>query len=128
MIRLYEGTKKYLLIHPSRVERNAERAKVGDPVVVVVEETETGNRLMHRGYSVLTEGPASIAYSQRDPLFKLRYAPSEEDVAVNAAYVTTSAVLLAETPDEPLSFAEASTTEEPKTDTPTADTKKGKKA
>lgn len=130
MKRIPEGTTKYLLIHPTQVERNSERAKAGDPIVVVVEFDGEGNRTMHRGYSVLTEGPAGIAYSQRDPLFKLRYAPSEEDVAIHAAYTTTSAVLIAESPDEPLVIAEASETEEPQanTTTPPADTKKGKKA
>jgi hypothetical protein len=49
---------------------------------------------------VLVNGPVSLEYSQRTPLFVARMSPSEEDMKVYAAYGTTHEVVLAETPDE----------------------------
>lgn len=127
MKHLPEGTEKYLLLHRGVISRNSERTKTGEPVAVVIEIVD-GKPVKYHGYNVLTQGPVSVGYSQRDPLLKVRFAPHEEDEKINAAYYTTSAVLIAETPDEPLMFTEPSTTEEPKADTSTADTKKPKKS
>lgn len=129
MKTLPEGTEKYLMFHPDVVERNTERAKTGDPIVVVIEVGEDGKQTKHHGYNALTEGGVTVHYSQRDPLFKVRFAPHEEDVTVNAAYYTRSAVQIAEDPDEVLMFEDKSTTEEPEASTASkADTKKGKNA
>lgn len=132
MIRLPAGTPKYLLLHTNEIARNVERRKAGTPVVVVVEvdAEHPAEKWLHKGHSLLTQGPVQVMYSQNDPLFRVRLAPGEEDANVYAAYFTTSEVLLAETPNEELSFEETAPADPPATEessTTTTDTKKSKK-
>lgn len=102
MIRLPEGTPRYLMVHANEIARNAERGKTGTPIAIVIEPGDDGKLRVLRGYNVRVNGAVSLEYSQRTPLFKVRLSPSEEDMIVHAAYGTTSEIVLAETPDESL--------------------------
>lgn len=94
---LEAGTPKYLLLDDERVTRNGERAKPGDPVVVVI-ETIGNKSVRHTGYHVLAEGPVTLAYDQRgivvtDGRRKLR-----------AAYMTDGRIAIATERDQVLSL------------------------
>lgn len=60
-----EGTLKFLLIDGTLVTRNAERAKPGEPVAVVIEVAEDGTETRHTGFGVYTAGTVGLAYEQR---------------------------------------------------------------
>lgn len=95
MKTLAEGTTKYLLLDSKRIERNAERNKTGDPIVIVLEETGAGIR-EHRGVNLSVNGAVTLAYAQRGFVAKHNYDRHR------AAYMTTAEVVLAETHDEDL--------------------------
>lgn len=124
MIRLPAGKPRFLLTHHSEVLRNTERAKTGTPVAVVVEVDDTGKPSVYHGYNVLVNGPVSLEYSQRTPLFVTRMSPAEEDMKVYAAYGTTHEVVLAETPDESLDDTYAGDVEKPQATPKPESTKK----
>lgn len=123
MIVLPPGEPKYLLLDPREIARNAERAKIGAPIVRVAEVQSEGHAVSRAGYSVRVLGTVALAYSQRTPLFKIRLAPDQEDQAVYAAYVTTDEVRLATEPGEDLGDVEEPAAVAP---TPTDKVKKQK--
>lgn len=96
---LSEGAPKYLLIDDERVERNAERAKPGDPVVVVVEETADGTT-RHVGYGLIAEGLVTLAYAQRDSV------TLDGRKKIRTAYMTYGRVALATERGEEASFGD----------------------
>lgn len=97
MKTLPAGHRKYLLIDDTRVIANASRHRAASPIVVVVEEllSDDGTSYIeHRADNVVVEGPVSLAYAQHRPLVKMHRR------TVRAAYMTTGAVILSESPDE----------------------------
>lgn len=110
MKTLPAGNRKYLLLDPERILANTSRSKAGSPIAIVIEEVVdkagTGY-VQYRGHGVLVEGPVSLEYGQRNPIVSMYRR------RIHAAYVTTGAVVLSETPDEPLALPEATTPADP---------------
>lgn len=94
MIRLPEGTTKYLLIDHKVVERNAQRRRAAAPVAVVYNVQEDGQVVRYIGHSVNTSGPAELSYAPHN------FVVARHRDKHRAAYSTTSAVSVAETEQE----------------------------
>lgn len=103
MKRLEPGTTKYLRLNPVEIELNVRRAPKVGPIVHVI-EVVGDSEVKHIGYGVLAEGPVSLTYSQRT------FAGYDGREGFHAALTTVGAVVIAETPDEPLVLAEKAVT------------------
>lgn len=101
MIRLPEGTQKFLLLDRYEIERNSQRGKTGSPVAVVVERVERDGEThfkRHVGYTVLTNSPVTLAYVQRGVVCPNH--GTERRVDERAAYTTFGEVVITTDPDE----------------------------
>ena len=87
MKTLAAGPQKYLLIDAERVTRNAERARAGSPVGLVVEIVD-GKPVQHRCSTFEIRGTTQLFYGQQRPV---RLAHGLE---VHAALVTPDEVVL----------------------------------
>ena len=87
MLTLKAGTKKYLLIDDKRVARNSERAKKGEPIIMVAEVVDNVITL-HRADTIQITAAVHLEYSQNKPLdFGRGYT-------AHAVYVTEGEVVL----------------------------------
>lgn len=101
MIRLPEGTQKFLLLDHYEIARNSERNKAGSPVAVVVERTVVDgvpHFKRHVGYQVLTNSPVTLAYVQRGVVCPNHNVNRRVDE--RAAYTTWGEVVITTSPDE----------------------------
>ena len=119
MIRLPEGTKKYLLVDPVETRRNTERLLPGGPTVVVIEVIEDDGMpsayKRHVCYGVASQGTVTYEYRQRDFVCLNYFRDSyPEQRKVRGAFMTTGGLLLAESNEEADGLHAASTQVAPK--------------
>ena len=119
MIRLTEGTKKYLLVDPVETRRNTERLLPGGPTVVVIEVIEDDGMpsayKRHVCYGVASQGTVTYEYRQRDFVCLNYFRDSyPEQRKVRGAFMTTGGLLLAESNEEADGLHAASTQVAPK--------------
>lgn len=101
---LPEGTTKYLMFHPTEIQRNVQRFSDGGPIVNVAEVFEDGRVEYHDGFSILAEGPIGMQYEQHNKVIDYYDPYGNRRTPMRAAFYTTSAVALGESRDEVLSI------------------------
>lgn len=100
MIVLPAGTPKYLLLHPSEIERNFQRRYTGGPIAAVAEPDAYYGFRVTNGYAVLADGPVVLAYNQIGVVAKTRDLNTNRQTEHRAAYMTMGRVAIAETREE----------------------------